>query len=173
MLRYASHKSCSLQAYLRFTGKSHVGRWHLGARRTSRIRKYNKDLIGRLTHINGKHDFYLRCDQVSSFLSSSTFFAFSPYGVYCWSLIETQRKKMEAKEQSSINNAYNKLFCACRIRRDTIMAKVGQREVICREYLEIHRKHDIIYLQCLKSHHAEVNFRKNLYTDSGSRYVSD
>jgi len=52
---------------------------------------------------------------------------------------------MEAKEQSSINNAY-KLLCARRMRRDTVMEKVGQREVICREYLESH----CIYLQCLK-----------------------
>lgn len=40
-----AHKSRSLQAYHRFTGKSRGGR--PGARRTWRIRKY-KDLIGRL-----------------------------------------------------------------------------------------------------------------------------
>lgn len=52
------------------------------------------------------------------------------------------------------------------------MAEVGQREVICREYLEIHCRHNV-YLQRLKSHHAVINFRNNLYTESGSRYVPD
>lgn len=52
-------------------------------------------------------------------------------------------EKMEVKEQTSINNIYNKLLCAGRMRRDIVMAEVGQREVICREYLEIYCRHDI------------------------------
>jgi len=34
---------------------------------------------------------------------------------------------MEAKEQSSVNNAY-KLLCARRMRKDTVMDKVGQNK---------------------------------------------
>lgn len=30
-----------------------------------------------------------------------------------------------------------------------------------------------IYSQCLKSHHAEINHKNNVCTESGSHYVSD
>lgn len=113
------YKSWSLKAYLRFIGKSYNSRRWPVARRSSRIQKYNKDLIGRLPP-PVVDPYQPQTRLLSSIRSSSILFIVfdvsSVLALRCVLFaVDRDREEIRAKKRISINNACILLYpCAWR-----------------------------------------------------------